>query len=100
MLGLMDAIDVMVRLEQGILHDVFRVLRVAADEEAEAERHLLRLHQQLLHGVVIAGGGPTNQTRALRYALVVLLGGEMRISGFRHSSSTRAIVAVSPIRFV
>src|SRR6266540_4748804 len=69
-LGLRDAVDVAVRLEQRVLHDVFGILLMAAHEQAEPIRDLLRLYQQPLDRIRVAGRRLSDQRRILRFGAV------------------------------
>ena len=62
-LRLIDAADVAVGIQQGVLHHIFGVFGVPAHEQAEAIRDLLGPHQQLFHRLTVARGGVGHQRR-------------------------------------
>ena len=59
--------NVLIRLEQRVLHHVFRVFRVAADEQTKAIRRFLRAHQKPLHCVPIASCRIFHKPRVLGF---------------------------------
>ena len=55
-LRLADRGHVLKRLEQRVLHDVFRIFGMAAYQQAEAVRDFLRSHEERFHRATIARG--------------------------------------------
>jgi hypothetical protein len=55
-----------VRLQQGLLHGVLGVIRLAAHGHAEAPGHVLCRHQQPFQGLAVAGNRSFDQRRVIR----------------------------------
>jgi len=71
-LRIADALHMLIRLQQGFLHDVFGVLRMAAHQQTKLVGGFLRAHEEPFHRRAIAADGVPHERRVFRLHAGVL----------------------------